>query len=384
MKPIRIRSIDTLRGIVMVLMALDHVRDYFTDVRFSPTDLEHSNPALFFTRWITHYCAPVFVFLSGTSAFLSMRKGKTKAEAARFLLSRGLWLIFLELTVVRLGWQFNVDYHFSVLQVIWVLGASMMAMSALIFLPRSIMMTLALLLIFGHNLLDAPAARAMLDHPAGYLLHLTGPVFRDDQHLLLVMYPLIPWVGVMMAGYSLGPLFLQEPERRNKQLQLIGLGAIALFFVLRGINVYGDPHPWQQQGSTVMTVLSFFNVEKYPPSLLYLLMTLGPAIALMPLLEKWKGWLPERIAVYGKVPMFYYLLHIYVIHGLSMLTGIAMGFPPSLFTDMGRLFNSPSGWGFGLAAVYGWWLLIVVLLYFPSRWFMHIKMKHRKWWLSYL
>lgn len=384
MKPQRIRSIDILRGIVMVLMALDHVRDYFSDVRFDPTDLEHTNPALFFTRWITHYCAPVFVFLSGTSAFLSLQKGKTKAEAARFLLLRGLWLVLLEVTVVRLGWQFNIDYHFTVLQVIWVLGVSMIVLSGAIFLPRWLMATVALLLISGHNLLDAAPARELLSGLAGHLLHITGPVLRTQDHMVLVMYPIIPWVGVMMAGYCLGPLFLQEPRRRNRQLVLLGLRAVVLFLVLRGINVYGDPNPWQQQRSGVMTVLSFFNVQKYPPSLIYLLMTLGPALALMPLLERWTGWLPERITVYGKVPMFYYLLHLFLIHGLSMIVGMAMGFPADLFTDMGRLFNSQSGWGFGLAAVYGWWLLVVVLLYFPCRWFMHIKMRHRKWWLSYL
>lgn len=379
----RVRSIDLLRGIVMVLMALDHVRDYFTNVRYSPTDIEHTYPALFFTRWITHFCAPVFMLLSGTSAFLSMQQGKSKGKAARFLLQRGLWLVLLELTVVRAGWQFNVNYQLTILQVIWALGLSMIVLSGLIFLPRPLIATIAVLMIGGHHLLDAiPSWQTDPDRLA-VLLHEPGNFFQSGNHTFLLMYPLIPWAGVMAAGYCLGPVFRSEPKKRNRTLLYLGLGMMVLFVVLRWLNVYGD-EPWQQQDTATKSLLAFLNTGKYPPSLLYLLMTLGPALALMPLLEKWTGRFAEIISVYGKVPLFYYLLHIYLVHGLALLAGLAMGFPLSLFTDMMRLFNTTSGWGFSLGGVYLWWLLVVALLYFPCRWFMHLKMRHRKWWLSYL
>lgn len=377
---LRVRSIDLLRGMVMVLMALDHVRDYFSAFRYDPTDLEHTSPAMFFTRWITHFCAPVFILLSGCSAFLSLQKGKSKGEAARFLFIRGLWLILLELTLVRLGWQFNLNYQFSVLQVIWVIGLSMVLLSLLTYLPRAVILGLSLLMIFGHNLLDG-----LQTGPIWLtLLHAPGTLPSPEGSTILLMYPLIPWAGVMAAGYCMGSLFTEPQPQRDRKLYLIGGGAILLFLVLRFINIYGDPQPWQIQRNALFTGLSFLNVAKYPPSLLYLLMTLGPAICLMPLLEKWTGRLPEIITVYGRVPMFYYLLHLFLIHGMAMITGLAMGYPAALFTDMSRIFNDQSGWGFSLGMVYLWWLLAVTILYFPCRWFMNIKKTYRYWWLSYL
>lgn len=389
----RVRSIDLLRGIVMIIMALDHTRDYFTSFRGDPTDLTipfgepgYVSSALFFTRWITHYCAPIFVFLSGVSAWLSLQKGRTKTQAAGFLFTRGLWLVILEVTLVRLGWQFNLDYHATMLQVIWAIGVSMMVLAALSFLPRWAIGTFGLLLIFGHNsyILDHALQWDTQQTALSHVLHIQGPLWVRGGDYVVVLYPLIPWIGVMAAGYAFAPVFKLPEASRNRVLLFTGLSAVALFILLRATHVYGDPRDWSPQGDTLRTLASFLNVEKYPPSLLYLLMTLGPGLLLMPLLERWTGKASEVVMVYGKVPMFYYLLHIFLIHGLALLTGVSLGLPVHTFTDMERIFAPGNHWGFGLLAVYGWWALVIVLLYLPCRWYAGVKMRHKHWWLSYL
>ncbi len=369
----RIQSIDILRGIIMVIMALDHVRDYFGGVRYDPTDLQQASTVLFFTRWVTNFCAPVFVFLSGTSVFLSMSRGKTMGEQSRQLLSRGLWLVVLEVTVVRFGWLFDLNYQLVVLQVIWAIGVSMVCLAGLMWLPRGLVLAIGLVMIAGHNMLDSV-------HPSGRLgivwdvLHLQGPLIYHGR-VLMVIYPLLPWIGVMAAGYCFGEVFMMDAGRRNKWLYGIGGGAIALFLLLRGLNVYGDPVPWERQATVWRTVLSFIKCNKYPPSLLYLLMTLGPAIVAMPLLER-MGSMGNVFKVFGRVPLFYYILHIYLIHILALAA--------SYFFNGNAPIGPFSHPEYPLGVVYAVWVAVVVILYLPCLWFMRIKMSHRKWWLSYL
>ncbi len=382
----RIASVDILRGIVMIVMALDHTRDFFTDFHYSPTDLQHATTAMFLTRWITHFCAPVFIFLSGTSVMLSFRKGKTKKEAAKFLLSRGLWLIILELTVIRFGWQFNIDYSLVFVQVIWAIGWSMIALAALIFLPLPAIAALGFAMVFGHNLLDGIKADSFGSEAIFWnMAHEQGFVTIGNTSVA-VLYPLIPWIGVMALGYCFGKILLLPIARQYKIMHLIGAGAIALFIVLRYFNIYGEPTTWNEHAHTEWwrTILSFVNCTKYPPSLLYLLMTLGPAILVMPLLDNMFSRTTTAFSVFGRVPMFYYILHIYLIHAMALVTGLVFGFPLSDFTTNGNLFNPASGWGFSLDVVYGFWVLAVMLLYYPCKWFMHIKMRYSNWWLSYI
>jgi len=382
----RIASIDILRGMIMIIMALDHVRDFFSGFKgYDPLDLEHASTAMFFTRWITHFCAPIFVFLAGTSAFLSLNRGKTKKEAAGFLLKRGLWLILLELTIVRFGWQFNIDYHMVFVQVIWAIGWSMVFLSFLIFLPLPVIAGIALLLIFGHNALDNIHPQTLgAAGPLWNVLHEQGPIALGQYGTFMVLYPLVPWIGVMAAGYCFGRIMSLPEERRNRTLYTLGFSCLALFIALRAINIYGDPVPWEQQATMGKTVLSFIKVNKYPPSLLYLLMTIGSAITAMPLLEKLRNGPARFFTVYGRVPMFYYILHIYLIHSLALITGLAMSFPIDVFTGNGAIFRPDTGWGFSLPVVYCWWLLVVLLLYYPCRWFMQLKARNKSWWLSYL
>ncbi|MEO6498273.1 MAG: heparan-alpha-glucosaminide N-acetyltransferase domain-containing protein, partial [Mucilaginibacter sp.] len=261
----RIDSIDILRGLIMVIMALDHTRDFFMVEQFDPTDLSKASTGLFLTRFITHFCAPTFVFFSGTGAFLSFSRGKTKKEASVFLLTRGLWLILLELTVIGFGWSFELDYHFFFLQVIWALGVSMIALSVLIYLPVSLIAAIGLIMIFGHNMLDSvsPAEFSGGDKIFFQFLHIQGIVdFSKNLHVF-VLYPLIPWIGVMATGYSFGTLFKLDKAKRTKIFLGIGVAAIVLFVIIRAINNYGDNRPWSDQGSLGRTILSFINVQKY-------------------------------------------------------------------------------------------------------------------------
>ena len=391
----RLDSVDLLRGIVMVVMALDHVREFFHthSLDYDPTDLSKSDTALFFTRWVTHFCAPTFVFLAGAGAFLSTSRGKTRPELARFLLTRGLWLILLEVTLVRFGWFFNFNYHFVFLQVIWVIGCSMILLAGLVFLPARWVAAFGLLLIFTHDALDSVRA----ENFGGFrwlwvLLHETNVVAPRPGVLVLMAYPLVPWVGVMAAGYAFGRLLLFERERRRRVLLRLGAASVALFVVLRAANVYGDPRPWSPQASGWLTFLSFLNTSKYPPSLLFLLMTLGPAILALALFDRPPGVrtapLARPLVVFGRVPMFYYLLHVPLIHLVALLFACAGGAPAGwLFQNWIVPSTPPSRppqWGYGLPLVYAVWAAVVAALYPLCRWFARVKARRRDPWLSYL
>lgn len=398
----RIDSIDLLRGIVMVIMMLDHTRDFVHNaaLQFDPTDLSRTNIALFFTRWITHFCAPVFVFLAGTGAYLQLARGKSKAELSRFLVTRGLWLIFLELTLVKLGVFFNPDIRFlGFLQVIWVIGISMIVLSMLIYLPKSVIAAIGLLMIALHNLLDSyrvagwhgPGTPAPpLSEKLWILLHqafYAFPVLGDNTPVIAVIYPLIPWVGVMAVGYVFGALYQLDAQRRRRLLVMIGGAATALFVVIRAINIYGDPSQWSQQKNLVFTVLSFVNTTKYPPSLLFLLMTLGPSILALALFEMKEagGALRNFFVTFGRVPLFFYLLQWYTAHLISILLHFAFGKPVSWLWQSPLNFGQPHpGIGFNLVVVYVAWISGVLILYPLCRWFAGVKQRRRDWWLSYL
>jgi len=381
----RLDSIDLLRGLVMVVMALDHVRDYFTDVRFDPLDLSQTTVPLALTRWITHFCAPVFVFLAGTGAYLSLARGKTPKTLSKFLLTRGLWLVFLEMTVVRFAWEFNFDYSRSFVQVIWAIGWSMIVLSALVHLPSRVVGAFGVVMIALHNLTDNvdPGSLGMFGWP-WQILHVFGPIAYAPGRLFFIAYPLIPWIGVMASGFAFGEIFTLERRKRTRALYALGGGLIVLFALLRGFNLYGDPTPWGVQATPGLTLISFLNCLKYPPSLQYLAMTLGPAIALLPLLEKWRGQTAGFFLVFGRVPMFYYVLHIYLIHLLTLGTAAAMGLDVRVFLTA-PFFAPPSpGWGFGLPVVYAFWAATVLALYPACRWFAGVKRRRKDPWLSYI
>lgn len=374
----RVQSVDLLRGLVMIIMALDHVRDYFSQSHFDPTDLTQTTVALFATRWITHYCAPIFILLAGMSAWMAGRR-RTRAELSRLLLTRGLWLILLEVTVVAFGWYFNFRFeHGAPLQVIWAIGVSMIVLAGLVWLPREAIAPIAIALIAGHNLLD-PLDAQFAGQPLWSLLH--APHEFADLHLL-VRYPVLPWIGVMAAGYTLGPVLERPQSQRNHTLVSLGLGAIAAFVVLRIAGVYGDPSPWARFDDPGTTLLSFFRVTKYPPSLEYLLMTLGPGFIALVLLERLKGTLGRWLETFGKAPFFYYIVHLYLIHGLAVLAGMATGFGAAAIAH--RSGDLPSAYGFSLPVVYLVWLGVVIALYRPTRWFGEMKAKRKEWWWAYL
>lgn len=375
----RIVSVDILRGIVMIIMALDHTRDFFSNPNINPLDIGHTTVALFFTRWITHYCAPIFVFLSGTSAFLSMSNGKSKSAASGLLLKRGIWLIILELTIIRLGWTFDLNYQHIFVQVIWAIGWSMICLSALVYLPLNAIAAIGLVIIFGHNLLDGIRAESFGNEAFLWdVLHIQAQIHYGNHNFVMIFYPIIPWPGVMAIGYCFGAVLKQPEQVRNKYLYGIGGTAIALFIILRFINVYGDPHPWQVFDTPMNTFLSFIKCEKYPPSLLYMLMTLGPAITLMPLLEQMSNGIGRFFMVYGRVPMFYYILHLYLLHSMAILAGtILHAYSPALY-DVAKIDGIP------LPYIYFFWATGITILYFPCRWFMQVKARHKKWWLSYI
>ena len=375
---VRLQAIDMLRGLVIVLMALDHVRDYFTDVRFDPLDLTQTSEALFMTRWITHFCAPIFIFLAGVSAWLVSRR-LSRAELTRFLITRGVWLVLLELTVITFAWTFNFRYDIGlILQVIWAIGVSMILLALLVRLPLPWIAAFAVLLIAGHNLLDGiEAATFGAAAPLWAILHVQQPIAIGFVH-----YPLIPWVGVMALGYVMGGLFELEPARRRMLLLVMGSAMLLAFVALRLANGYGDPHPWTPQSTLTFTVLSFLKVHKYPPSLLYVLMTLGPALVLLAVFETRRGPLAQVFQVFGRVPLFFYVLHIVLAHALAGLVALWAGYGTSVLT--GFFFDFPREWGYGLPVVYGVWLVVLALLYPLCRWFAEVKRRRSDWWLSYL
>jgi len=371
----RIDSIDILRGIVMCLMAIDHTRDFFYAGRFDPTDLTRASTVLFLTRFITHYCAASFVFLAGTGAFLSLNRGKTKTQASQFLLSRGLWLVILELTIVRAGWGWSLGVF---LQVIWVIGISMMILGLLVYLPLPVVGAVGLILIFGHDAFDNVSMATM---PAGERTLWTILHVQSMVHLLgtdvFIMYPLIPWVGVMAAGYAFGKLFTINVNKRKRILIILGTCSILLFVLIRYFNIYGDRAMWTWQGNIHRTILSFINVSKYPPSLDYLLITLGPGMLFLAFIEGKSNKLTDILIVFGRVPLFYYILHLYLIHFTAIVLGHIIKLPNSVLPG-------PTPGGLSLPWVYVVWFCIVTVLYFPCRWFMNYKRTHKQWWLSYL
>ena len=374
----RLSSIDLLRGLIIVVMALDHVRDYFTDVRFNPLDPAHTTVILYATRWVTNFCAPVFVLLAGVSAYLVGRRC-TKPQLSRFLLTRGLWLAFLELAVISVEWTFNLRFDLGlIMQVVWAIGMSMVVLSALVYLPVRIVGAIGVAICLFHNLLDGvPMPETPVLKTVWAILHVQSPVAIGYVH-----YPLIPWVGVMAAGYALGSVFWMEPARRNRILVTLGASMIALFLVLRLINVYGDPVPWTPQSDHVRTLMSFLNVKKYPPSLDYVLVTLGPMLLLLAHLETVRGWFANILQVYGRVPLFFYVLHLALAHLAAGLLALAMGYGTTVLTNLPRFF--PPDWGVSLPWVYVAWVLVVVALYPACRWFGEVKRRRRDWWLSYL
>jgi uncharacterized membrane protein len=379
----RLESVDVVRGAIMIVMALDHTRDFFGVPGISPTDVARAGVALFFTRWITNICAPVFFLLTGTGAYLSLRKW-TVGELSRFLVTRGLWLIVLELIVLRcLAYQFNVDYRVTMLLVLWALGWSMISLSALVYLPVWAVTAFGTVMIASHNLFDGipptNAIRAIL-HGPGFVIN--GP------HVVFASYPLIPWVGVTALGFGLGRIYEWDPERRRTFLLRAGVMLIAMFAALRAINVYGDPSRWKAQSTTVTTVLSFLNTTKYPPSLLFLLMTLGPALlALRAADSGTPGWLRPAL-VLGKVPMFYYITHFTLIHVFAVAACFARyGSVRWMFEspDLAHYpFTPPPGWGYSLPVVYAIWIGVVVAVYPACQWFAGVKQRRREAWLSYL
>jgi uncharacterized membrane protein len=382
-KRVRLESIDVLRGVIMIVMALDHTRDFFSNTGFNPTDPATTTIPLFFTRWITHFCAPTFFLLTGTGAYLSLRK-KSKSELSKFLFTRGLWLIFLELVVFRdFGWQFNFDYHVTMLVVLWALGWAMITLSVLVYLPAWLVTTFGVVMIASHNLLDSIES----SNPLWTILHSPNFILNTPQHVIFAPYVLIPWVGVTAAGYGLGQVFSWPPERRKAFLLRLGLSLTAAFIVIRGINIYGDPSRWTTQKSAAFTVLSFLNTTKYPPSLLYLLMTLGPAMLLLWAVDGRTPQVLKPALTVGKVPMFYYLLHVPLIHVLAVVVcyaryGAVHWMFESNTVDQFPI-TKPPGWGYSLPIVYLIWACVVLALYPLCRWFAALKQRRNDAWLSY-
>jgi len=379
----------------MVIMALDHARDFMTNLRFAPEDTSHTYGALFFTRFITHYCAPVFAFLAGAGAFLSTSRGKSLPELSHFFFTRGLWLVLLEFTVVDFAWGFVPWAHGGV---IWILGWCMIAMALIVRLPIRWITVLGLGMIASHNLLDRmnPAAFGKI-YWLWMLLHSPGRIPVIHGFSFSVRYVLIPWVGVMAVGFAFGKLLLRTDRR--KWLLTLGMSTTVLFFVLRGINLYGNgvagllfgsprsAGPWSVQPTLSLTVISFFNVLKYPPSLDYLLVTLGPPLILLGLLDsaEARGGPGRVLLIFGRVPLFYYVLHIYLLNVMARLSALVFHQPIFHGTVIGDFAQRPAGYGHGLPFIYGMWILAIAILYLPCRWFMEFRSRHRDWaWLSYL
>jgi uncharacterized membrane protein len=385
----RLAAIDVVRGVVMILMAIDHVRVYSGVPAGGPT------AGVFFTRWVTHFVAPAFVFLAGTGAFLHGKRMGERRELARFLLTRGAWLVLLELTLIRVMWTFNLDFGTYLLAgVIWVIGICMMLMAALVYLPTAAIGTIGVAIIVGHNLLDflPPAAVSSLQESAfvwlwqilyfggGIQLGAAGPQF-------IVLYTVVPWIGVMAAGYAFGAVMTQSPERRRSISILLGLGTITLFILLRFADVYGDSRSWHAPGGAPV-LLRFLNTSKYPASLLFLLMTLGPAILAVGLLDRVRGRVADTLTTFGRVPLFYYLLHIPAIHIAALIVSwLRTGrVEPWLFANHPMMVPPvPEGYAWSLPLLYLITAIVVALLYIPCRRFARLKEERRdSRWLSYL
>ena len=383
-KRTRLEPVDVVRGVIMIIMALDHTRDFFGIPGQNPTNLSTASAALFLTRWVTNICAPVFFLLTGTGACLSRRR-KSPGELSRFLLTRGLWLIFLELVLVRcLVYQFNADYRVTMLLVLWALGWAMITLSPGVHLPVPVVTACGVAMILGHNLLDS----VRVSGPLWSILHVQGVVLHTREHMVFAAYPLIPWVGVTAVGYGLGQIYDWDGERRRGFLLRFGTMLSLAFIVLRITNIYGDPARWTVQKTAAFTVLSFLNTTKYPPSLLFLLMTLGPAMLLLWTVDRKTPRLLRPALVIGKVPLFYYVMHFLLIHLIAVVVCLVRyGSAHWMFEspDLAHYpFSAPPDWGYTLPVVYLAWAVVVIAMYPMSRWFAALKQRRGDAWLSYL
>jgi len=372
----------------MVIMAIDHIRDAWALTPFAPEDMSETTPAWFFTRWITHFCAPVFVFLAGTSAFLYMRKIRDKKELSSFLLSRGVWLIIVELLIMNLLISFEIPFTSLVfVQVIWVIAISMIAMAGLIWLPNQWILVISLIMIAGHNLLDPIKAASFGSMAWVWLfLHEQGIFFYGSGKPFLVVYPIVPWIGVMGAGYVFGTVLTWDEKRRIKFLLNTGAFITFLFIALRALNLYGDPSAWSTQQNAFFTFMDFLNTTKYPPSLLFLLMTMGPSLLILVPLEKVSGGLAEPLRIIGRVPFFYYIVHFFIVHATAVLTySLIYGRYVDFLNMMANnQFNFPDAYTPRVWVVYVVWAILMVPLYFMCRWYNNYKFSHPSWWLKYL
>jgi uncharacterized membrane protein len=385
----------------MVIMALDHVRDFLykvplgkaADAALDPTNMKTTFPLLFFTRWITHFCAPIFVFLAGVSIYLMCQR-KTKKEVSMFLIKRGFWLVFVEVIIVTFSWTFNPFFNVLILQVIWAIGISMILLGLLVLLPYRVIFAIGLLIVAGHNIMDYPSVSSgFKGTPLSDLLYFSNFSFFQlwQDHFVIIVYAFLPWTGVMLLGYCFGKLYQTgvDPVWRRKMLLGIGTGLILLFIFLRFTNLYGDPVPWSsQQRGPVYTFLSFLNLNKYPPSLLFLCMTIGPGILFLAFIEKIQNGFTKFMNVYGRVPMFYYILHFYLIHLIVVVVFFAQGYGIKDIVPTGGLpfYFKPNGLGFGLAGVYIVWFFVVLVLYPVCKKYDQYKTARakEKWWLSYI
>ena len=385
----RILSIDILRGLVMIIMALDHTRDFFHigAMTGDPLNPDTTTGMLFFTRWITHFCAPTFVFLSGLSAYLSAQS-RTAAQASAFLFKRGLWLMLIEIVIITFGLTFNPGYNFIILQVIWAIGTSMIFLAVFSRISYKTVLLIGLVLVFGHNLFNLfPAPK---DPVAGMILKVfftaSGTVVPlSANHFVGVFYAILPWTGVMFVGYSVGAWYRKgyEAERRQRNLLIVGFLTVFVFVALRLINVYGDPVPRKEYNDLFKNLLTFFNVNKYPPSLQYISMTLGPAMLFLAITENVSNWFTRITSIYGAVPFFYYVLHFYLLHTLLVIVFFATGHGTKEVVQIPFMFR-PATFGFSLPLVYVIWLAVVASLYLPCRWFKQYKETHGQWWLRYV
>ena len=388
----RIESIDILRGLVMILMVLDHVRDFFHINAFAgnyPENFESTTLALYFTRFITHYCAPVFVFLAGTSAFLYGLKN-TKKALSKFLITRGIWLIIVEIVIMNFLWWFDITYGMINLQVIWAIGFCMIVLGVLIHLPKKILLALGILILLGHNTLDSISFSE--ENPLSIvwkMFHELGCISIGEGRLICFSYPVLPWMGVIILGYCFGYLYKKETpiDARKKWLLILGISSIILFFVLRTFNIYGDRMLWSEQETFSKTIISYFILSKYPPSLLFLLITLGPALLFLYGIENIKNRVTNFLIVFGRVPFFFYIIHVFVVHTSALLVLMITGKDWRIMILDNETMSSGTltGYGYSLGVVYLIWIAIVLLLYPLCKWFMNYKATHKgTWWISYI
>jgi uncharacterized membrane protein len=385
----RIESIDVTRGLVMIIMALDHVRDmiHIDSIDQSPTSLATTTPILFFTRWITYLCAPAFVFLAGTSAYLSITRNRDNLNAgSSFLLKRGLYLIVLEFIIVGFGLFFDVGFHTLLFELIATIGFGFIILALLSRMPATIIGVIGIAIIAFHNLLPGAAMPgATLIEKVAFAFFRSG-AFPMGERVFVMAYPPIPWLGIMLTGFAAGNLFKHSKQKRRQFFLIVGSAGLLLFILLRYINLYGDPVPWIAQSQSVYSFLSFMNVTKYPPSLVFCLVTLGTIFIFMSFSEGWEGKISKILSTYGRVPMFYFLIHFYLIHLILLVILFAQGFHWSEFDfaggNFGRVKNVKSG--LSLGAVYLIWMGVVLVLYVPCRWFGRYKANHKYWWLKYL